>query len=127
MIITRPDFSLLRALWGGQEPNWAIAVSRKLTLLAVIVSIFILLWRYPGLPPSVPLWYGKPWGSDRLAHPLWLTMLPAGTLSILIINTAVSRLFTRDMLIFSQILALGALLVALLSLITLTKIVFLVA
>lgn len=127
MIITRPDFSLLRALLGRQESNWAIAVSRKLTLLAVVVSIIILLWRYPGLPPSVPLWYGKPWGTDRLAHPLWLAILPAGALSILIMNTIVSRLLTRDMLIFSQILAATALIVSILSLVTLTKILFLVS
>lgn len=127
MTTTRFNVSALAALCGGQEANWVVSVSRKLILLSIAVSVGILLWRYPTLPPYVPLWYGKPWGTDRLAHPLWLAILPAGALCILVVNTVISRLFLRDMLIFIQILAIAALLTALLSLITLAKIVFLVA
>lgn len=95
--------------------------------MSILVSTLLLLWRYGSLPPLVPLWYSKPWGTDRLAHPLWLILLPAASLLILLINTYASRTLTRDMLIFSQILAATALLVAILSLVTLTKILFLVS
>ena len=108
------------------ETNWVIMLSRRLTIACIVVSAIILLWRYQTLPPLVPLWYGKPWGADRLAHPLWLLLLPVASLIILIINTIASRTITRDMLIFSQILAATALLVSILSLVTLAKIVFLV-
>ena len=107
--------------------NWFIETSRKLVLLAIASSLALLLWKYPTLPPLVPLWYGKPWGTDRLAHPLWLVLLPAGSLIILIVNTIASRILTRDMLIFTQILAATALIVAILALVTLTKILFLVS
>lgn len=95
--------------------------------MSILVSTLLLLWRYSSLPPLVPLWYSKPWGTDRLAHPLWLILLPATSFLILLINTYASRTLTRDMLIFSQILAATALLVSILSLITLTKILFLVS
>ena len=107
--------------------NWFIETSRKLVLASVVISVALLLWRFPSLPPLVPLWFGKPWGIDRLAHPFWLVLLPAGRLVIFIVNTIASRLLTPDMLIFTQILAATALIVAILSLVTLTKILFLVS
>ncbi|MBI5621031.1 hypothetical protein HY949_04575 [Candidatus Gottesmanbacteria bacterium] len=109
------------------DENWVLSACRKLALISVIASAILLIWRYPALPPSVPLWYGKPWGTERLAHPLWLILLPGGSFLILIVNVMVSRLLSREMLIFAQILALTALLVSVLSLVTLTKIMFLVS
>lgn len=110
-----------------KEDNWVLALANRLTITSIVLSVIIFLWRYRSLPPLVPLWYGKPWGTDRLAHPLWLIVLPAASLVILIINTIATRTVTRDMLIFRQILATTALLVAILSLVTLSKIVFLVS
>lgn len=107
--------------------NWLLSTTRKLVFASILVSVILLLWRYPTLPPLVPLWYGKPWGADRLAHPLWLTLLPTGSIVILVINTIAARILTRDMLIFTQILAATTLLVAILSLVTLTKILFLIS
>lgn len=107
--------------------NWFLSTTKKLVFASILVSVILLVWRYPKLPPLVPLWYGKPWGVDRLAHPLWLILLPVGSFIILFINTIASRILTRDMLIFTQILAATALLVAILSLVTLTKILFLVS
>lgn len=107
--------------------NWFVSTTKKLVFVSILISVILLLWRYPKLPPLVPIWFGKPWGIDRLAHPLWLVLLPTGSLIILIINTILSRILTRDMLIFTQILAATALIVAILSLVTLTKILFLVS
>ena len=107
--------------------NWFVSTTKKLVFVSILISVILLLWRYPKLPPLVPIWFGKPWGTDRLAHPLWLVLFPTGSLIILIINTTLSRILTRDMLIFTQILAATALIVAILSLVTLTKILFLVS
>lgn len=114
-------------LWGINEPNWVVATSRRIVLLVIVVSLGLFLWKYPTLPPLVPLWYGKPWGIDRLANPLWLLLLPGGSFVILITNIIAEKLLTRDMLVFTQILALATLLVAILSLVTLAKILFLVS
>lgn len=119
--------TIISTLWGATEPNWVVTTSRRLVLLAIVISLGLLFWKYPALPPLVPLWYGKPWGIDRLAHPLWLLLLPGGSFIILITNIIAERLLTRDMLVFTQILALATLLVSILSLVTLTKILFLVS
>lgn len=118
---------IVATLWGTNAPNWVVTISRKIVLLAITVSWALFLWKYPTLPPLVPLWYGKPWGIDRLAHPLWLMLLPGGSFIVLITNIIAEKVLTRDMLVFTQILALTTLLVAALSLVTLTKILFLVS
>lgn len=118
---------IVPTLWGANEPNWVVATSRRLVLLAIVISLGLFLWKYNALPPLVPLWYGKPWGVDRLAHPLWLLFLPGGNFVIVITNIIAEKLLTRDMLVFTQILALSTLLVSILSLVTLTKILFLVS
>ncbi|MBI4066692.1 hypothetical protein HY411_03165 [Candidatus Gottesmanbacteria bacterium] len=122
--------SLIRtigALWGEGEDNWVVLTSRRFVLAGIALCIVLLLWRYPILPPLVPLWYSKPWGADRLAHPLWLFLLPTGSAIVLMINAIAGKLLPRDLLVFHQMLALATLLVATLSLVTLTKIIFLVS
>lgn len=110
-----------------REDNWVIRIGRRFTIASIALSGFILLLRFPALPPLVPLWYSKPWGTDRLADPLWMTILPAASLVILCVNTAASRILAHDMLIFRQILAATMLLVAILSTVALARIVFLVS
>lgn len=101
-------------------------MGRKLSFVSIALSVILLVWHYPQLPPLVPLWYAKPWGADRLAQSLWLILLPLGSFIILIINTIAAQVLTREILIFSQILAITSLLVSMLSLVTITKILFLV-
>ncbi|MDP1722000.1 MAG: hypothetical protein Q8L37_02215 [Candidatus Gottesmanbacteria bacterium] len=108
------------------EQNWVLSLSRKLSFACIVLSVLLLFWRYPRLPPLLPLWYSKPWGVERLAHPLWLILLPVGSWVIMIINAFAARFLTRDMLIFTQLFAVTTLLVAILSLVTMAKIIFLV-
>lgn len=117
----------IKALWGKGEDNWVITTSRRFVLASIVLCVLLLLWRYPTLPPLVPLWYSKPWGADRLAHPLWLSLLPTGSAVVLVINTIAGRILPHELLVFNQMLALSSLLVATLSLVTLAKIIFLVS
>lgn len=118
---------MVATLWGPNASNWVVTMSRKIVLLAIVISWALFLWKYPTLPSLVPLWYGKPWGIDRLAHPLWLMLLPGGVFVVLITNIIAEKVLARDMLVFTQILSLSTLLVSILSLVTLTKILFLVS
>lgn len=117
-------FEFLRSI---RHDNWFVRSAQKLSLIAFVTSVILLLWRFSTLPPLIPLWYNKPWGADRLAHPLWLALLPLGNFLILIINAIAGRTLPHDMLMFNQVLAATAFLVAILSLVSLTKILFLVS
>ncbi len=113
--------------WRLISNNWIVGTVNKFVILATALSIAVLLWRFRALPPEVPLWYQKPWGEDQLASPYFLLLLPIGAIGIYFVNGIISIYFTKDHLVFTQILFMTSLLVALLSFITLVKILFLVS
>ena len=78
------------------------------------------------LPPEVPLWYSRPWGENQLAHPLWLFLLPLGSVFWFMVSLLCSVYLTKDHLTFTQILFLSTVVTSMLSCITLVQIVFLI-
>lgn len=115
------------AAWQVLSTNWIVGVVNKFMSIITILSIAVLIWRFRSLPPQVPLWYQKPWGEDQLASPYFLILLPVGALLVYFVNGIVSIYFTKEHLVFTQILFLTSLVVALLSFVTLVKILFLVS
>lgn len=114
------------ATWQGIKTNWLIGLVHKFVLLLFVLSVGFLLWRWPMLPPLVPLWYSRPWGADQLAHPFWLFLLPLASILWYGVNFLVSIYITAEYLIFTQMLFLSSLLVSVLSFLALVKILFLV-
>lgn len=114
------------ATWNEIKKNWLINLVHKFVLALFIISILLLLWRFPVLPPAVPLWFSRPWGGDQLASPYWLTLLPLSSALWYGIDLAIGIYVTNEYLIFTQMLFLSALIVNILSFITLIKILFLV-
>ena len=86
-----------------------------------------LVWRFRQLPPEVPLWFSRPWGEDQLASAYWLFLLPLSGFVWYIIDLLIGIFVTTDDLIFTQLLFLSALIVNILSFVTLIKILFLVS
>jgi len=115
-----------REAWIAVKDNWIVQVVHKGVITCLVFSLFFIALRWMRLPPSVPLWYSRPWGTDQLASPFWLFLLPLGGLLIYFINLAISMYITAQYLIFTQVLFLASLLVNILSFVTLVKILFLV-
>lgn len=113
--------------WQLLSKNWIISMVNKFVIIAIILSVVILIWRFKSLPPQVPLWYQRPWGEDQLASPYFLILLPVGSGIIYLANGIISIYHMKDHLVFTQILFLTSLVVTLLSFITLVKILFLVS
>lgn len=109
------------------KKNWLIRVVHKFVFVLLFLSVGLLVWRFPVLPPAVPLWFSRPWGADQLASPYWLILLPVSSILWYGIDLLLGIYITKDYLIFTQMLFLSALLVNLLSFITLVKILFLVS
>lgn len=118
-ILTQRDDALLRRLWLYHTATYS-------TLLSVVLSVAFIVWNWNALPPAVPLWYSKPWGFDRLAHPLWLFLLPAASIFVYIINVFVSTRLEREHQTFIKILSLAATLTSTLNAIIMIKILSLV-
>ncbi len=112
--------------WKHIGSNWIIKLSNRIILGITVVSLILFIVRYSSLPPYVPLWYSQPWGNDQLAHPLWLLLLPLGSLFLHAINFLLTVYLLSEYLIFSQIAFLTSLIVSILSFIALAKILFLI-
>lgn len=116
----------VRVAWDTVKTNWFIGLVHKFILILFVLSVGLLLWRWRMLPPLVPLWYSRPWGTDQLASPYWLLILPMASLILYAINFLVSMYVTAEYLIFTQMLFLSSLVVSTLSFIALIKILFLI-
>lgn len=106
--------------------NWLVRLVQKFVFILFLLSAGILIWRFPVLAPKVPLWFSRPWGEDQLASPYWLILLPVSGILWYGIDVVINIYVTAEYLIFTQMLFLSALIVNLLSFITLIKILFLV-
>ncbi len=122
----RHIFAPIAAEWRIIRTNWIISLSTRVVLVSGLLALFFLAWKYRGLPPQVPLWYSRPWGAEQFAHPLWLALLPAGSILWLLVNLVIAAYVARGLLIFVQLLFAAAGVVSILSFIALVKILYLI-
>ncbi len=121
---------IIRRRWAGIreiiEANWIAQIATRFTLILSCIGIVVLIWRWNQLPPLVPLWYSKPWGDEQLAQPIWLLLLPGGSIAWYFFTLWFVGKFLKPYRIFGQILFLASLTVSILSVVTLVNIIFLV-
>lgn len=122
VIHARPLFHSWRML----SSNWIIGLVNKCIFALFVASLFSIIWRWAALPPTVPLWYSRPWGDAQLAHPAFLFLLPLGGLILYGLNLILAVYVTSQYLVFTQTLFLASFVVNFLSFITLVKILFLI-
>lgn len=100
---------------------------RKLYIAALVlgaVSIIGIVLTKSLLPPVVPLFYGKPVGAEQLAKQMFMIMVPGVSILISIVNIFISKTLEDEFL--KKILAISSFVIALMSMITITKIILLV-
>jgi hypothetical protein len=125
MNLRRP-FKEQSTAWKEVKTNWLVMATTRTILVLNAASIVSILALWSKLPPLVPLWYSRPWGADQLTHPLWLFILPIGSLLLYVSNVFISMFFMAEYLIFTQMAFLTSLLVSFLSFVALVKILTLV-
>src|SRR4030042_6687232 len=101
--------------WQILKKNWVLSLTNKFVFLFFLLSIGVILLRFQLLPPAVPLWFSRTWGEERLAHPIWLLLLPVSSLILYGINRIVAMYYFYEYLVFVQVLFLSSLLVSFLS------------
>lgn len=93
--------------------------------LVVVGAVLIPLMK-SSLPEMVPLFYSLPRAAERLASRELLYVLPISSLIVICINFLCIFFFTSADHVISRMLSFSSLLVAILSLYTLLRIVFLI-
>lgn len=107
--------------------NWKNITFYKYYLASIVLSIIstlgILISR-GFLPPIVPLYYGRPIGSEQLTPNIFLFIIPAVSLLITTINIIISKSVNDEFT--KKLLAISSLLISIMSAVTLVKIISLV-
>lgn len=94
-------------------------------LLSIGTTVLILFF-FSQLPPQIPLYYSRPWGEDQLTQPLYLFLLPMGSLVWYIITAILITVETYQYRVFAQLLFIFSALVSLFSTYTVIMILILV-
>lgn len=97
---------------------WAFS----LNFLVLIVAVFLILLNRQDLPPVLPLWFSKPWGSERLASPFFLWLLPLIILFLLLLNNILARILVSKHRVLALLLVWSGLIISLIILFPLYRI-----
>ena len=90
-------------------------------------QIFTLIFFWTSLPTQLPLFYNHPWGQDQLVKPAFLIILPLASFLVSLLNLIFASLIPEEQILASHLLTIFATVFNLLSLVTLFKIITLVA
>lgn len=97
------------------------------SLLMIIFSFVIFLFKKETLPHQVPLNYSLPWGEEQLVPAVYLLILPLSSLIVFIFNIFWSFFFIKRDIFLAKIIAFANLVVAFLSFYTMVRIIFLIS
>ncbi|KKS98206.1 MAG: hypothetical protein UV73_C0003G0148 [Candidatus Gottesmanbacteria bacterium GW2011_GWA2_43_14] len=104
-------------------------ILRCLQIFLILMAVFmaVIVWKWQELPPELPLFYSLPRSEDVLGTPYTLLILPVLSIVIFMVHLAwAAQIYEREMLT-SRILAVTALTVGLILLITFLRIIFLIS
>lgn len=98
----------------------------RFTLALLFFQIIALIWFYPKLPPQVPLFFSRPWGSQWLTSTSALFFLPAYTLLVFIFNYSLALYYHLKKPFLAKLLVTSVPLLAIFSTIAVFRIINLV-
>lgn len=121
---------VLKNTEGGQinfRNDSYILMFLRIGIFLIVIQIIILLMNYKSLPSEVPLFYSLPWGEKRLTNVNFLFVLPSLSLLVLLINSLISKKIYDKERLLSRISLFIALAFVVLTIITLSQIVFVIS
>lgn len=104
------------------QKNWLISLVNYFVMLLFVLSLAFILFNFKKYPPLIPLFFSKPWGTERLAPPYTLFLLPLSGMFWHMVNIFLSTYEVKKYITFTQILLLSSFLVNFLSFIIVLRI-----
>lgn len=98
----------------------------RIFLLFFALSTLVLIFKWPQLPPEVPLYYSLPWGEEQLTSPYALLILPLSCLLVFLLNSFLTSLLLEKEPWLCRILLFTGVIFSFLSTVALIKIIFLI-
>ncbi len=114
-------FSRLGRFW--QEPfNYPIL---RLSFIILLFEIVLIIWFYKNLPPQIPLYFSRPWGSSWLASTSSIFILPIFTLLAILTNYSLAFYYHLHKDFMAKLLVIFTPIIAFFSVISVFQIIFL--
>ena len=99
----------------------------RLGFAAHLMIIGLLLFVWTRLPPQLPLYYSRPWGTEQIGTPWHLAAVVGASLLLFFINTTIAALLYRHDHFLGRLLFLGACFLVITSLYSVVSIVLLIS
>lgn len=97
-----------------------------LAAIAVLMQFVMIGLSWKNLPPLVPVFYSKPWGTDILVKPIYLLILPGFSVFVLLLNLILSLTISAENRFLNRIFAFSSLFVCFAILFDIFKIITLI-
>ena len=122
------SFSLLSPLsaLGHLWQDKTVSLILRWNLVLIVIQLAYLFLQFNVLPPQVPLFYSLPWGEPELAGASSLFLLPLLSLVIFLLNSVLAAIFLKPLRLLSRLLFIFSLIFALLSSVSLLRIISLI-
>lgn len=123
---TKPSFKAIKNQIDSLAVDPVTKLGSRVGFMALGLGFLILAVSWRGLPPEVPLLYSQPYGESQLISVWGLWLLPGLGLIIESVSIRVAGSIIEEDKLLAQILTWIASLVAIMSLVSLIKIILLV-
>lgn len=86
---------------------WSFFVS----LIFILVQVLLITFYWRGLPPVIPLFYSKTWGSSMLAQQIFIWLIPAMAFFFIFLNFCIVIFFLRENKFLNRVLCFTSVLI----------------
>jgi len=121
--------NVVSSFFGNLGKFWQTTLNSRLlrfNIILFITQLTIIIWFYRELPPEIPLFFSRPWGSAWLTSTSSIFILPLLSLVTLLLNYFLALYYHQKKLILSQLLVIFSLIITLFSTVSVLKIISLV-
>jgi hypothetical protein len=121
--------NLISFFFGNLGKFWETNLNSRFLRLSIFLFVFqliIIIWFYNRLPPEIPIFFSRPWGTAWLSSTSSIFILPLFSLLTLLTNYFLALFYHQKKLILSQLLVTFAFIISLFSTVSLIKIISLI-
>jgi hypothetical protein len=109
------------------DTTWEQRLAKIAVIAQTVISGSALAIGWRLLPPKIPIWYSKPWGDERLASPVFLTVPILTAILVYTVNHNMVAKTAKDHPMFARVLSLTSLLISVVSTIIVVRIITLIS
>ena len=121
--------NIFSSFFGNLGKFWESKINSRILRLNILIFLFeivAIVWFFNRLPPEIPIFFSRPWGSAWLSGTSSIFILPLFAFLAALINYFLAIYYHQKKTILSELLVIFSFIVSLFSAVSLIKIISLV-